>query len=511
MKLSQLLVPLGLACPGADPDITGLACHTGQVRPGTLFAALPGARTDGARFLDLAVEKGAAAVLTAGAVAAGVPTVAVPDPRRALALMAGEFYGRPGRALTLIAVTGTKGKTTTAHMLRAILAAAGHPTGMVGTLGAFAGEEKLADADNTTPEPITLHALLRQMVDRGCTHVVMEVSSQAMKLERAAGLEFAAGVFLNLSPDHIGPGEHADMKEYRACKAALFAQCALAVGNADDPAWPQMAAALPPGAPARTFGLSPEAQTRALSIAPDPAAPLATLLYIEGTPQPYRVPMPGRFNGENALAAIALARALGVEDAALRAGLARVSVPGRAQVVPLPGDVGVVIDYAHNGESFRSLLAALRPHAAGRIILVFGAGGDRPPMRRRDMGRAAAEGADFAVLTEDNPRGERVEDICAQIAQQLRGKIPFRIIPQRKRAIAWALAQARPGDLVALLGKGHEGYIETAGVRRPWSELGAVEECLGESPPLHPGGQPFPPAGGGLDGGQRPKAPPGRV
>ena len=480
MRLSRLLTPLGLACPGDDLEITGLTCDSRQVSPGMLFAALSGARADGADYISQALERGAAAILTSGPAIPGVPTLSVPDPRRTLALLAGEFYGHPDRELSLLAVTGTKGKTTTAHMLRDILSAAGYKTGMIGTLGAFVGEEKLAETGNTTPEPVALCALLRRMADGGCTHVVMEVSSQAMKLGRVAGIQFAAGAFLNLSPDHIGPGEHADFAEYRACKAALFRQCALAAGKADDPAWPFICGQVPAGVPVTTFGFGVDAGLRCAGIVPDPSGPLSTLVQLTGINQPYRVPMPGRFNGENALAAIALCRALGVADAHIRAGLARVSVPGRAQVHPMEHGVTALIDYAHNGESFRALFAALRPHVAGRIIAVFGAGGDRPPMRRRDMGRAAAEGADLAVLTEDNPRGEAVEDICGQIAEELHGKIPYQIIPDRRRAILWALAQARPGDLVALLGKGHEGYIETGGIRRPFSEQAVLEEYARE-------------------------------
>ena len=480
MKLSQLLSPLGLACPEDDLEITGLTCDSRQVEPGMLFAALPGARADGADYISQALERGAAAVLTSGPALPGVPTVTVPDPRETLALLAGEFYGHPARELTLLAVTGTKGKTTTAHMLRDILAAAGHRTGMMGTLGAFAGEERLADTGNTTPEPVALHALLRRMAEKGCTHAVMEVSSQAMKLGRVAGVPFAAGLFLNLSPDHIGPGEHVDLAEYRACKAALFRQCALAAGNADDPAWPFIRGQVPAGVPATTFGFGEGARIRCAAVAPDPDRPLSTLVWVAGTDRPYSVPLPGAFNGANALAAIALCRALGVADDAIRAGLARVSVPGRAQVCPLGNGVTALIDYAHNGESFRALFAALRPHVKGRILAVFGAGGDRPPMRRRDMGRAAAEGADWANLTEGNPRREAAGDICGQIGSELHGKIPYQIIPDRRRAILWALAQACPGDLVALLGKGHEGYIETGGVRRPFSERAVLEEYIRE-------------------------------
>ena len=235
MKLSQLLSALGGSC-AQDPEIRQLTCDSREAAPGALFAALPGHRADGRAHIPEALYRGAAAVVCAPPLPQGVPGAAVDDPRAALALLAAQFYGRPGDALSLIAVTGTKGKTTTAHMIRDILSAAGYKTGMIGTLGAYIGREKLSDSPNTTPEPIALHRTLRQMADAGCSYVVLEASSQAMKLQRLHGLTFDAGVFLDLSPDHIGPGEHADLEEYRACKAALFRQCRRAVGNMDDPA-----------------------------------------------------------------------------------------------------------------------------------------------------------------------------------------------------------------------------------------------------------------------------------
>lgn len=480
MKLSQLLSAIGADCP-QDTEITALACDSREAVPGALFAALEGARTDGRAYIADALAKGAAAVVCArspsgGGLPAGVPGAAVDDPRAALALLAAEFYGHPARRLTLIAVTGTKGKTTTAHMLREILSAAGYKTGMTGTLGAYIGREKLSDAANTTPEPIALHRTLRQMADAGCSHVVMEASSQAMKLRRLHGLTFAAGVFLNLSPDHIGPGEHAGFDEYLACKAALFRQCRLAVGSLDDPAWPAMAAQAPAGAPRLTFGFAPGADVRALAAGPDPSRPLSSRLTVEGAP-PYHVPMPGAFNAADALAAIALSRALGLNDGAVRAGLAHVRVPGRAQRVPVPAPFQVVIDYAHNGASFHAILSAIREHRPRRIIAVFGAGGDRPKMRRVDMARAAAQGADYAVLTTDNPRWERAGDICADISAAL-GEFPHETVLDRREAILRALELAGPGDVVALLGKGHEGYIEENGVRRPFSEQRVVEGCF---------------------------------
>ena len=474
MKLSQLLFALGADCP-LEADITALTCDSREVTPGALFVAVEGAKQDGRACIPDALARGAAAVVCRPPLPDGVPGAAADEPRAALARLAAEFYGHPARELSLIAVTGTKGKTTTTHMLREIFSAAGYQTGMIGTLGAYIGRRLLADSPNTTPEPAALHRTLRQMADGRCTHVVMEVSSQAMKLRRADGLVFDAALFLNLTPDHIGGAEHADFSEYRACKAALFRQCRLAVGNADDPNWPVMAAQAPPGAPVLTFGFGESAQVRGLEAAPDPDRPFSVRLATEGA-APYRIPMPGVFNAADALAAVAVSRAMGLDDGAIRAGLAHVSVPGRAQLVPVPAPYTVVIDYAHNGDSFRALMEALRACHPRRIIVVFGAGGDRPKIRRTDLGRAAARWADHAVLTTDNPRSERAEDICADIAAAMVGAIPVEIVPDRREAIFRALDLAEPGDVVALLGKGHEQYIEENGVRRPFSERDAVAE-----------------------------------
>lgn len=463
MKLSQLMRAAGL--DGAqEAEITALTCRADQVEPGTLFAALEGARADGRRFIPQAVERGAAAILCRGDCAAPVPVLTVEEPRTVLGRMAAKFYGDPARSMTMIAVTGTKGKTTTACMLREILLAAGHRTGMIGTLGAFSGRERIADTENTTPEPITLHRLLRHMADAGCTHVVLEVSSQAMKLHRLEGICFETGIFLNLSPDHIGPGEHESFEAYRQCKAELFCQCRQVVANGVDPSWPALAANIPAGTPVCTFG---EACCH-------PGPGMTTVLELPDR-APYQIPLPGRYNGQNALAALRSAELLAVPEEAIRRGLAATRVPGRCMVYPTGRDYAVVIDYAHNGASFCALFSTLREQGAGRILAVFGAGGDRPPMRRRELALAAEAGADYAVLTEDNPRSESAEDICAQIAGELR-TLPHEIRTDRREAIRHALDLARPGDVVALLGKGHETYIEACGVRRPFSEWAVLEE-----------------------------------
>ena len=466
MELSRLLQAVGLDCP-KEAEITAITCDSRCVEKGSLFAALEGARVDGRRYIPMAVERGAAAILCRGEVSAEVPVISAQEPRKVLGRIAAEFYGRPAERMTMIAVTGTKGKTTTTHMLREILLAAGHKTGLIGTLGAFSGREKLTDTENTTPEPVALHRSLRQMKEDGCTHVVMEASSQAMKLWRLEGLTFDVGVFLNLSPDHIGPGEHENVWNYRHCKARLFQQCRHVVGNGADPTWPFMAGHIPDGVPAYTFG---EERCR-------PGPGLTTVLELPGR-KPYEISLPGAFNGQNAMAALVTAELLEVPDDAIRQGLANTRVPGRCMVYPAKAPFGVVIDYAHNGASFRALFSALREQKPGRIIAVFGAGGDRPPMRRRELARAAAEGADYAVITEDNPRSESVEDICFQIALELQG-LPHVVIPDRREAIRYALDLAREGDVVALLGKGHEEYIETDGVRRHFSEWQVLEEHFG--------------------------------
>lgn len=460
MKLSRLLAPLGLSCT-EDPEITALTCDSREVRPGSLFAALDGFRADGNAFIPQAVERGAAAVLSREEVPLSVPHVLHPDPREILGPLAAEFYGHPAKQMTLIAVTGTKGKTTTAHILRDIFTAAGYKTGMIGTLGAFIGRTKLADTANTTPEPISLHRILRQMADEGCTHAVLEASSQAMKLRRLSGITFDAALFLNLTPDHIGPGEHADFGEYRACKGALFRQCRLAVGNSADPSWPLIA---PKEVPVVTFET---AETR-------PLEGLSTLLLPD-----YRVALPGKYNGQNALAALTLCRALNTPDSAIRQGLATVSIPGRCEIFPNNRGFTVLMDYAHNGDSFRALLSTLKEYSHRRLVVVFGAGGDRPKLRRWDMARAAAEWADFAIITADNPRSERTEDICWDISRELTGRLPHEIIPDRREAICYALDRAQPGDIVALLGKGHEEYMEINGAKYPFSEKEVLSHWFG--------------------------------
>jgi len=476
MKLSRLCATLGVHPTGpGDPEITGLTCDSRQVEPGCLFAALPGADRDGLDFIPQALERGAAALLAQQPVAeVPVPLVTSPDARRALALLAAEFWGRPAEKLILVGITGTKGKTTTAHILKSVLEAAGHSTAMSGTLGGFIGNERVLEPGNTTPEPVTLHRFFANAAQAGCTHLVMEVSSQALKQGRVFGVDFDLALFLNLSPDHIGGAEHKDFAEYLACKALLFQQCGGALANADDSHWHDVLRHCT--AAVTTFGFSPGADVRGGAVRPVIRdGRLGCELPVSGYDAPLWAALPGPFNAADALAAVAAARALGICEAAVRRGLETVRVPGRSEVLPLPGGATAVIDYAHNGVSFESILSTLADYEHGRLIVVFGAGGNRPRLRRRDMAEAAAKYADFAVITADNPRWERVEDICGDIASALGGRVPCTVIPDRAQAIRYALDLARPGDIVALLGKGHETYMEVRGVRLPFSDRAVVE------------------------------------
>lgn len=479
MKLSQLLAGLNRRVSGGDPEISAVACDSRRVTPGCLFVALPGARSDGAQFIPAAVAAGAAAVAAEHPIPdAVVPVAVVPNARRTLALASAAFYGHPAEKLTLIGVTGTKGKTTTTHILKAILEEAGHKTAMVGTVGYFIGGEKTSDSLNTTPESLDLHRFFAQAAEAGCTHTVMEVSSQAMKLDRTYGLEFDLALFLNLSPDHIGGAEHKDFAEYLSCKAALFRQCRAAVGGVDDPHFEEIFDRC--AAPVTTFGFGPRADVRGGTVIPlREGGLLGSAFPVSGYERPVQFSMPGVFNAADALAAIAAARVLRLPEEAVRRGLLRAAVRGRTEVYPHAGDFTVLIDYAHNDVSFASLLSTLKEYDHDRLIIVFGAGGDRPKMRRADMAREAAKYADLAVITADNPRSERVEDICADITAALEGKIPSAEIYDRRDAIRYALDMARPGDIVALLGKGHEEYIEVNGVRTRFSEKEVLDEWFG--------------------------------
>jgi UDP-N-acetylmuramoyl-L-alanyl-D-glutamate--2,6-diaminopimelate ligase len=476
-----------------DPDVYGVACDSRQVESGDLFVALPGRRTDGKRFVREAVAKGAAAVaIESGADRdpAREPTLGleIDDLTRACGPIAAAVYGDPSRLLTLVGVTGTNGKTSCTYLLESILSAAGERAGVIGTVSArWPGYERKSAM--TTPDAPLLQATLRAMVDAGCGAAAIEVSSHALAQHRVEGCEFRAAIFTNLTRDHLD--YHADEEEYFSAKALLFlrhlAEDGIAILNADDAYAMRIAEYLTP-AKVRTFSLraNPSAW----------AVPLDVRCGLDGLHGRIRVgedvvrldtALIGLPNLANVLAAAATARALGVTCEAVERGLAaRAPVPGRLERVG-SGRPAVLVDYAHTPDALERTLATTREMTEGRLIVVFGCGGDRDPGKRPMMGRAA-EVADVAILTSDNPRSEDPMCILEAIEAGLRERVPrcpivrlradgargYYVEPDRERAIAAALTVAGPRDVVVIAGKGHEDYQEVAGVRRPFDDREVV-------------------------------------
>ncbi len=483
MKLIELLRELDYTLISGDMSIelTGLEYDSRKVQPGSLFVCLTGFRTDGHDYIPAALEKGARALVVEKDIPPlprEITVIQVRDSRYALALLSAAWFGWPARKMTTIALTGTKGKTTTAHMVKAILEQAGHKVGMIGTIGAMIGDEKIP-TKNTTPESYELHALFARMAEAGCTHLVMEASSQGFKLHRTAGIQFDFGVFLNLSPDHIGAGEHADFGEYLHCKSMLFKQCRVGVANMDDPYWTRVT----DGAvcPIRTFSQEGPADLRITKVEEVRrpgflGSEITATGLVTGT-----VPlgMPGRFNAANAAASMAVTALLGVEPEAMARALTSIQVKGRTQVLPTPGHYTLLIDYAHNAASMENLLSMLKGYRPHRLICLFGGGGDRSKLRRYDMGEISAKYADLTVLTMDNPRSESVEAINEDIKVGLaRHDGAYVSIPDRAEAIRWVIDHAEDGDIIALIGKGHEEYQEIQGVKHFFSEEQVVRDYL---------------------------------
>ena len=482
MKLEKLLEKLDytLDAGSLDTEIASLEYDSRKVGKDSLFVCLTGFRTDGHEYAAAAVAAGACALVVERVVdvPAGVTVIRVKDSRYALALLSAAWFGYPAEKMTVIGLTGTKGKTTTAHMVKAILEAAGHKVGMIGTVGAVIGSEKLT-TKNTTPESYELHSLFARMVEAGCSHVVMEASSQGFKLHRTAGIIFDVGAFLNLSPDHIGEGEHESFEEYRDCKAMLFSQCKRGLVNVDDEHWQAVTANAP--CPITTLSVGGKADYVAAEIKElRQEGFLGSEFSVSGgLDGRFLLNMPGTFNVCNALAALAAAHMVGIDAAAIARGLRSVSVKGRTQILDTPGHYTLLIDYAHNAVSMENLLTMLRSYHPGRLICLFGGGGNRARARRWDMGEMSGKYADLTVLTMDNPRDEEVEAINEDIKIGLaKHDGAYISIPDRSDAIRWVMDNAQEGDIIALIGKGHEEYQEIKGVKHFFSEEQVVREHL---------------------------------
>ena len=474
MNLRSLLagVPLTGASADLDMEIFSISYDSRTLEPGALFVALSGEKTDGHRHIETALKKGAAAVLCREAPEGAGPWITTEDTRLALALVSANWFGRPGDNMTLLAVTGTNGKTTTTSLLKEMLEGVLETkVGLIGTNRNLIGQRELP-AHRTTPESYELQQLLRQMADEGCTHVVMEASSHALVQHRTAGLTFAAGIFTNLTQDHLD--YHGTMEAYRQAKGLLFAQSRRAVLNLDDEAGRYYQETV--SVPVFTYSenrSSADLTARNIRLFPSHVEFEAVTL---GKLARIHLPIPGGFSIYNALAALSAGLCLGLELEDMARALRCVhGVKGRVEVVPVPKAYTVLIDYAHTPNALENILMTARDFTAGRLICLFGCGGDRDRTKRPIMGAIAGELADLVVVTSDNPRTEDPEAIIADILSGME-EGPIHVEPDRRRAIGWALEQGRAGDVIVLAGKGHETYQEIDGVQYPMDEREIIKE-----------------------------------
>lgn len=460
--------------------VTGVTLRAQHVRPGDLFAALPGSRAHGADFAHEALRAGAVAVLTDAAGAEreslrDVPLLVHDDPRAVLGAAASTVYGNPSQRLKVLGVTGTSGKTTTTYMLEAGLAAAGLTTGLVGGVEMRIAGERIESA-LTTPEAPDLQALFAVMLEKGVTHVPMEVSSHALALGRVGGTHYAAGAFTNLSQDHLD--FHPDMEDYFRTKATLFDGRADVEVVCTDTPWGERL--LTPAT--ITVSTAHDATWTASDIVVSRSGSQTFYAHGHGRKLTVEILLAGSYNVANALTAIAVLDAIGVDERAIVAGLAKVQVPGRMERVDLGQDFTAVVDYSHKPAAVALALDAVRARTDGRVIVVLGCGGDRDAAKRPLMGEAAAVRADLTIVTDDNPRSENASDIRAQMLAGVPADRRDTVveIADRREAIRHAVAQARTGDVVVVAGKGHETGQEVAGVIHPFSDRDELTAAIRE-------------------------------
>jgi len=487
MKLSKICeeIEYALLQGSLETEVRDIIYDSRKLAPETMFVCMVGAVTDGHKYIPDAIAKGASViVLEKEEEAAQIPdtitVLKVQSTRLALALMSAALFDHPARKLVTIGLTGTKGKTTTTYMIKKVLEMAGKKVGLIGTIGAMIGEEHLP-SKNTTPESYELHRMFAAMVEAGCEYVVMEVSSQGLKLDRTAGILFDYGIFTNLSPDHIGPAEHASFEEYMECKSLLFRQCRIGIVNADD----EHVDGILKGhtCEVKTFSAEKEADLMASDIGfINEDGKLGMHFKVSGCMDcQAKVHIPGRFSVYNSMVTMLVCHLAGISDEAILEGLSKVQVKGRVEMLPVSKDYTLIIDYAHNEVSTRSVLTTLMEYHPKRLICVYGGGGNRSKLRRYDMGEVTGEMADLCVLTGDNPRDEEIRDINNDIKVGLaKSNGKYIEIDDRKEAIAYCMKNAKPGDMIVLLGKGHEDYQEIKGVKYHFDEREAVAEILDE-------------------------------
>lgn len=487
MKLNKLLLGLdNLKAKGSlDVEIKGIESNSKNVKDGYMFIAIKGFSVDGHDYINNAIEAGAKTIMVQEGcdlkkikLPADVTLIMAKDTRQALAICSCNFYDNPSRKFKLIGVTGTKGKTTTTFMIKEILEKAGHKVGLIGTIATYINGKMISESSRTTPESIELQKIFAQMVDSGVEYVVMEVSSQSLKLHRVDGCDFNIVVFTNFSEDHISEKEHPDMKDYFESKLKLFKMCDNGIINVDD----LQVSKIPklfPESNIMTYGIDNYCQVLAKDIT-------ITNSYVDfrvkvsDRNERVKVDIPGRFSVYNALAAICVAKKIGVPSDKVIEALAEIKVPGRSEMIPNKKEVPIMIDYAHSPESLQNILSAVKSYTKGKVISVFGCGGDRDKGKRPIMGEVSGKIADFTFITTDNPRTEEPEEIVKEIEEGIKKtKGKYKVVVDRKEAIKEAINMANKQDIIVLAGKGHEPYQEINGKKYPFDERIIVKEIIG--------------------------------
>ena len=481
MKLKDLLQGIEIYRTNVDMDmqIGEVTYDSRKVTPGSMFVAITGFVTDGNRYIPMAMEKGAAVIVTAVEPQGDFPYVLVGSDRLALAMIGANFYGHPARAMKLVGITGTNGKTTSTLLLKHILeVTCNAKVGLIGTMDNMIGKDSVP-AERTTPESLDLQALFGKMRDAGCSHVIMEVSSHAIALERVGGVTFDVAAFTNLTEDHLD--FHKTMENYCDTKAQLFTRSRHCVANGDDEWFSRICAKA--AAPVLTTGCGETADLRAENMEMLSDGIRFTAVTAKETAR-VALPIPGKFTVYNAMTALGCALELGISLSDAAAALVTAQgVKGRVEVVPTPGKpYTVLIDYAHTPDGLENVLSSVRGYCQGRLISVFGCGGDRDPMKRPIMGRIGVELSDIAIITSDNPRTEEPSAIIADILKGIpEGKNNYKMIENRVEAIHHAMDIGGKHDIIVLAGKGHETYQEIRGVKYHLDEREIVTQYLEET------------------------------
>ena len=465
-------------------EISTLVSDNRKLTKDCVFVCIEGANFDGHSVVNDAFKCNAAAVIVMKNVE--VPeniktaVIKVKDTREALALASAAYFSYPTKEIKVIGVTGTKGKTTTTYLIKSILENAGYKVGLIGTIETIIGDEHIP-SKNTTPESYVLQETFRKMADNGIEVCVMEASSQGFLMKRTLGTEFEIGIFTNLEPDHIGPNEHDSFENYMECKSMLFRQCKAGILNADD----EHLEGILKGHTCEVFthGMSENADYRASNVKLfEEKGVLGISFSVSGMVNTdVSIDMPGKFSLYNALTAVSVCSYLRIDDSAIKSALKCAKVKGRIEMVPVSDDFTLMIDYAHNAMALESLLTTLKEYESGRLVCVFGCGGNRAKSRRFEMGEVSGRLADFTIITSDNPRFEEPLDIIADIVTGIEKTDGEYIkIPDRKEAIKYAIENGRKGDIIVLAGKGHEDYQEIKGVKYPMDERVLISEVLEE-------------------------------